>query len=79
MSKFKQNYYKAFQIAAKKNGMKATDYARQQGMANVSNVYVELKESAPNSLMRGLEPFKSVGASVEIVITPSDGSKIVLK
>ena len=76
---FSEQYYQAFKIASQKNKMTASDYGRSRGINNVNNVYVELKQSAPNSLLRSLQPFKSVGAKVEIVITAVDGNKITLK
>jgi hypothetical protein len=79
MSAFNENYYTAVTLTAKEQGKTLSDYAKKKGLANISYAYRKLKESNPAQLQNGIEPFKMLGAKVEVIITCKSGKKIILK
>ena len=76
---FRKGYHKAVKMAAKSEDKTLKDLSKQIGVANSNNLTSMLKNGYPNRLLKAVEPFELLNATIEIKINLSNGQKIILK
>lgn len=77
--KFKKSYHNAVKRAAKANGKTLKQLSEEMGIKHNNNLTYMLQNGYPNGILKSIEPFEYLDATIEVKINLSNGQKIVLK